>query len=200
MTRSRYVVTVTGTDDKSRYARALAYAIGPALPAGDGSVNAADLLTLGDALATTEARLQDAASQAFPHSATDTLPIWEDAYGLPSRTDLTTAERQARLAARVLAGRTRGNAKAMMRAVSLLVGTCALYETLLSDAATAGDARLVYEFALVIPAAMYSKFEAEVKQLVELAKPAHVYVGVGITRGFLTDDPNSLTDRDFLGV
>jgi len=198
-TRTRYVQAPTGDDAVAYYARLLAIACGPAIPAPDGSINAADLRAIGAALADVESTLDTAINNAFPLTVTTMLEQWERAFRLPQRTHLTTSERQQRLHARVLAARVRGTSQGIKLAIEALVGACELYETSVATAQSAGDPRKVYLIAVVLPSLeLYNKFVSDVRELIAIAKPAHVKVNVALTRGFKCDDTNSRVDRDVL--
>ena len=85
------------------FARQLARLIGPAYQPADGTAIAADLLAIGGALAAARASNLGLLNEAFPDTALQLLPEWEVAFGIPDGTGLSTATRQARVAAAVLA-------------------------------------------------------------------------------------------------
>lgn len=186
-------------DDALYFARLLARAKGTAMPAGDGSLNHADNLAFGAALADAVDGLDAMLNQVFPDSATFMLPELEQLYGLPVGTAMTTAQRQARLVARVRASAA-GTPQSIVAALTP-VTTAWGVPTIVENAWSAVTAapRNVFLFAVVLPGFLSTTPPPEVVAVVEQMKPAHTDYNVTNQVGFLTDDPDSLTDLTLLG-
>lgn len=98
--------TIGGTPELTAYfARALLALVGPAWQAPPRSVNEADFLTLGEALARVFETVERAVAQSHPGTATDLLAELEAEYGLEGGALLDTPTRQRRL---LVAFRARG--------------------------------------------------------------------------------------------
>lgn len=197
------------------FARGLALLVGPAVQAPPGSCAEADYLAKGDLLAALSATTNAAQAQAFAPQATQLLADWEAVYGLPSDGALTTAQRQARLAAAVLAGRS-GSAQAIAAMARVYDATAAVYENTpasvshaptvgADDGLLPGTSRAVFQFAIRVAAATFADplASAAIAALGARMKPAHTGFVLctndpGV--GFLCDDAGSLTDRDVLGL
>lgn len=90
--------TIADTHELTAYfARALLELVGPAWQAPQGSVNEADFLTLGEALARGVEVVERAVAQSHPGSATDLLAELEEEYGLEGGALLSVPLRQQRL-------------------------------------------------------------------------------------------------------
>lgn len=183
-------------------ARQIALALGTAYNHTDGTVNAADALADGDALAAVRAQVVLAMYQAFVNTATVLLDEHERDYGLPIRRDMTNADRQARLVAKVRAAR-RGSPRSVETALRAITGTATVLENLLTAVPIAPDGirRGQWHFGVLIPAAKWAdiNIRAQASAIIEQMKPAYTTFALGVTSPFLCDDPNSLTDRDLLG-
>lgn len=194
------------TDDGD-FARQLLAILGTAYSGPDGTNHAADALSLGAALADVRAVLGDALAEAFVGEATDLLTEHEFRYGLPVRTDLAPAARQTRLLAKVRA-LISGTPQDILTSVRTYDPTATLVETTSAQAGSEPDGgawgarRGVFVASLRIASAVYADPVAlpTILALVEAMKPAHTLINVCVTKPFLTDDPNSLTDRDVLGA
>lgn len=173
--------------------------MGPSYAAPDGSANAADFLTLGIMLAMQRAFGIANLGEAFPDSPTTLLDEWEAMLGLPSGVGLLTDDaRRTRLLAQ---WRTRfaGTPQAIEQAIAPVNGGSlpSILERVAADCTAAPEK--VFGFVVKIqdatrtdPAAM-----AIVNHVLDVMKPAHTNYWVTSTQagGFLTDDPNSLTDN-----
>lgn len=187
-------------------ARRLAQLLGPVVQPAEGTAIACELYALGQALADALGTSQRALDQAFADAATVMLPELERSVGLPVRPDLTDAERQARLVAKVRQARGAQPARISRAARALtggLAATAVVFESsVASIQSVGGPADRVYLWALVIPASIYTQPQllAAITALLEAMKPAHTKFNVGTRFGFRTDDPDSLTDRDVLSA
>lgn len=186
-------------DDALYFARLLARAKGTAMPAGDGALNHADNIAFGAALADAVDGLDAMLNQVFPDSATFMLPELEQLYGLPVGTAMTTAQRQARLVARVRAS-SAGTPQSIIAALTPVTtawGVPTIVENAWDDVTAAP--RNVFLFAIVLPGYIATTPPPEVVAVVEQMKPAHTDYNVTNQVGFLTDDPESITDLTLLG-
>jgi len=161
-------------------ARRLLTLKGPALQAPDGSLNAADALSLGASLEDARQVLAGARAQAFVCDATYMLDELEVLYGLPVDQTSTAASRQARLLAFVRATIS-GVPASIESAVAVLTGTCSVVEYTAAEvyavdpSPTAATRRNVFRFLVVVPAAFITNTskQALVRSIVDRMKPAH---------------------------
>ena len=184
-------------------ARQLLRLLGPAYPAPDASLNAADALNLGrgisDARDTTAASLDE----AFPDTALYLLSEWETMLGLPvSAGRLSTAARRAALLAR---WRTRfsGSPDAIISALTPLnSGNAPTMRETVGIESTANPPRV---FVFTIRTGFdpnNAPAIAPLASVVDVMKPAHtkaVFTSKQMD-GFLCDDAASLTDNTVLGA
>jgi uncharacterized protein YmfQ (DUF2313 family) len=193
--------------DAGEFARQLLTIIGPAYSGADGTNVAADFLALGGSLAVTRAVIARALAQAFVGEASDILTELEVEYGLPVRTDMTTAQRQSRLLAKVRAARG-SQPQRMLLSLTAIAPEATIAENTPStvphelDTSTyAGAARGVYNFGVLVNATTFADPTAlpALKAVVEQMKPAHTRGSIGTRRHFRCTDPLSLTNRDLLG-
>lgn len=184
------------------FARQIAFGLGTAYNHSDGTVNSADALAEGDALSASRAQVVTALDQAFVSSATVLLDEWEERYGLPIRHDMTNAERQARLLAKVRAGR-RGSPQGIRLALQPIAGSTTVLENQLTAVPIAPDGirRGQWHFGVLVSASVFSNVQtmAQVRATLDQIKPAHTRYAVGVGVPFRVDDPGSLLDRDLLG-
>lgn len=196
----------TEASNAGEFARQLLEIIGPAYSGADGTNVGADFLALGGALDGAHKTLARALAQAFAGETTDLLADVEVEYGLPIRADLSTAQRQARLLAKLRAARG-AQPQRILAAVAAIDATANLVENTPStaphelDTSThAGAARGVYQFGVLVAIATFadpSKL-ATVRAVVEQMKGAHTRGSIGTRRAFRCTDPLSLTNRDLL--
>lgn len=181
-------------------ARQLLRLVGPAYPAPNESLNAADALALGGALAAALTTTEGSLDEAFPNTATYLLSEWEAMLGLPvSAGRLTTAERRAALLAR---WRTRfaGTPDAMVAALTPINGTPPPLRETVANESTENPPR-VFAFTFKVGAdpndpAAIAPFIATVGVM----KPAHTMAQFTNLRtdGFFCNDPLSLTNNTVL--
>lgn len=181
-------------------ARQLARLLGPAYQAGDTSRVAADLLALGAALADTRATTTGTLDDAFVDATTHLLDEWEARLGLAPGIALATADRQARLVAKVRAA-FGGQPDQIAAACDALggAGTTDVAENSVADVATT-DLRGVFQFAVRVDTttALNPQTVAVLQAIVDGMKPAHTRGSVTDALGFLCDDPYSLTNLTVL--
>ncbi len=179
-------------------ARRLLSAIGPAYQAPDGSHNASDALTLGDALADAYTDMLLCMNESFASSATALLSEIEELYGLTVRADLAAPTRRIRLLAKIRAGRA-GTPQNILRSVAPYDATATVHENVSSDPYL-GDPFGVYVWALTVLVAVYDDpvSLAALKAAIEQLKPAHTLGSLATRIAFRCDDPDSLTNRDVL--
>lgn len=182
-------------------ARQLLRLLGPAYPAPDDSLNAADALNLGRAIS--DARDTNAASlgEAFPDSALSLLSEWETMLGLPvSAGRLTTTQRRAALLAR---WRTRfsGSPDAIISALTPLnSGNAPTMRETVAIESTASPSRV---FVFTIRTGVDPNNAAAIAPFVDtvaVMKPAHAKAVFTSKQmgGFFCDDPASLTNNTVL--
>lgn len=195
----------SGDTDADRIARSLARLRGPEIQPADGTLVAEDLRVEGQALADARAAILRAVAEAHPRLATPEgiLADLEEEYGLPNSIALPTAERQARLAAKLLS-RGDGSLPALVRTVRAVVPTATLLALASEDVAHADPAAV---FALVILLATadfdHAALRAQIDALLADQLTGHAGWTVGRGNGldidaFRLDDPESLLDVDLL--
>lgn len=143
--------TIAGSPELSAYfARALLELLGPAWQAPPGSVNEADFLTLGAALASAVETVERAVAQSHPGTATPDgiLAELEDEYGLEDGTLLPLNVRQRRL---LTAFRSRSwpAPTAVLATVRALAAEAVLRATAWPEVAGT-DPSAVFRFALLM--------------------------------------------------
>lgn len=196
------------------FARGQALLVGPAVQAPPASVAEADYLAKGDLLARLSLTVNASQSEAFLTSTAQLVGDWEAVYGLPADSSLTLLQRQTRLVAKVRSLRG-GSPQALANMTRAYDATATIYENTpaavpqpptvgATDGVIAGGQRAVFQFALRISVASFNDptILATLTYLLAQMKPAHTAVAIATNDpavGFLTDDPNSLTDRDVLG-
>lgn len=189
----------TDAGDGGNFAREIGTNLGTAYQGPDDSAHAADLLTFGAALATMRARVRAAIDEMYPATATELLDEWETMLGLTVDRYLGVDARRARLLARWRALRG-GTPQAIARAVTaLLSGDEATVHEVAPSLVTETPER-VFRFAVRVPLAYHldAFTAAEMRSVVEAAKPAHTQAAITNRIGFRTDDPDSLTDLTLL--
>lgn len=161
-------------------ARRLLTLKGPALQAPDGSLNAADALSLGASLEDARQVLAGARAQAFVCDATYMLDELEALYALPVDPTSTTASRQARLLAFVRATIS-GVPASIESAVASVTGTCRVVEYTAAEvyavdpSPTAATRRNVFRFVVIVPSGFITNASKQrlVRSIVDRMKPAH---------------------------
>lgn len=159
----------------------------------------------GDGLSAAHQREIDLLNESDPRTTSELLPEWEAQYGLTDSTG-TDDERRARLQTRILSRygfstRPADYQRVMGPILDLDPADIQVIEVTAADAATAGNPRLVYTFFIYRDPALPGTPDLDFAQS-ELDRIAHSHTrGTVIeSTNFLTDDPESLTDRDILGV
>lgn len=188
----------SGTTDADRFARSLALLRGPEIQPGDGTLVAADLRALGQALADVRATRLRAVAQAHPGTATVLLGDLEREYGLPDGSRLPTDERQRRLVAkyRARASAARSN---VLRTLQALYGAAAIVGVWADSVAGTDPYATFRVIVLVDVAAWADDLSARLGALLDQQLGAHAGWVVTPHVGFLCDDPTgSQCDRDVL--
>lgn len=176
-------------------ARQLGRLVGPAVQAPDDSIAAQEYLALGGSLATARSGLLSAIAEATPQLATDLLAEWEDLLRLPAGDRLTTAERRARIVARL---RAQGGSPTRIESATsaLAQGVCevAEYSYLTMPA---GSERKTFRFVISVPTAFYGDDTnvAELDELLDLLAPAHTTWNTTASTAFRFDTAGSGFDR-----
>jgi hypothetical protein len=157
-------------------------------------------LANGDELARVDARAQDLIREADPRTADELLPDFERVLGLEGDGSLGT--RRARVVS-LLIRRQRFRPADFQQVLAPIFGIppedVVVVERTHAQAVALGDEREIFRF-FIHPATPGAYDLEAVQEMIDAMKPSHTN-GEGImTSDFLCDDPNSLTDRDLLGV
>ena len=202
--RPQPLPTAPSLDDTERlFARQFAMLLGPWYGAADGTRNAAEVEGIGESLAESSGTNESVGREAFVNLASALLPEWEALYKIPAPLT-TTAARRTSLLARTRAGFI-AHPRTIVEAIRGIAGTEATVLEPLWSEVTANPER-VHVIVVRVSADAYGSppdYTATYLQVVDVVdrmKPAHieaVYTGAQ-TDGFLTDDPDSLTDNTVL--
>ncbi len=162
------------------------------------------MLFLGaaDELERLDARAGDLLDEVDPSTAVELLPEYERELDLDAA--VTTAERQARVVARLVA-RQRFRPVDFQNALAPLLGQLpvdvVVIERTAAFAASIGDAREIFRFFIYRDPALAGVYYLDsAQELVDQIKPSHTVGHVIESIDFLCDDPYSLCDRDLLGA
>ena len=157
-----------------------------------------------DELARLHGRVSDLLAESVPTTLNELLPEAESELALPSTG--TTAERQARVIARLLA-RQRYRPVDCQNALATLLaqapGSVVVIERTHAQAITMGDLSGSEIFRFFIyrdPTLPGTYFLASAQTLVNQIKPSHTIGTVIESISLLCDDAHSLCDRDLLGA
>lgn len=159
-------------------------------------------LASGDELVRVEGRGRDLLRESDPRTADELLPDFERVLGLSS--DGTLAERRARVVA-LLVRRQRFRPVDFQQVLAPILGLdpedVEIIETSHADSVAMGDEREIFRFFVYRNPALPGSYDlATAQEMVDLMKPSHTLGRVGESTSFLCDDPQSLCDRDLLGV
>lgn len=163
------------------------------------------LLANGDELARVQQRQIDLLEESDPRTTSELLPEWEAQYQITD-TSGTEDERRARLLARVLSrydfsARPADYQRVLAPLLDLDPSQVEVIEVDAATAALAGRPRLVYKFYIYRDPTLPGTPDLETTQAeVNRLKHSHTSGVVIESKSFKTDDPNSLTDRDILGL
>lgn len=193
-------VTASVVSPAGYFGRLWLKALGTAYQAANGSVNAADALALGGALAAGAATTRAIRDEMFADTATQLLAEWEASYGLAVREDLTAAQRQARLVAQIRASRA-GTPAGILLAVRTLAPEAELVEWTAADVA-ATDPRGVFRFNVVVSAAHLADDDlaAQLRSVIEAMKPAHTGYALVESAVCRFDDATTPFDSSVFGA
>jgi hypothetical protein len=185
--------------ETGEFARRLARAMGTAVQPDDDSAAGADMLTWGEALATVQGTNRTSLDQAFADTATDLLSEKERLAGIPTGTNLTTAQRQQRLTAAARANFS-GSAQDILAMVLVYDSTAVLYETLAYDVFP--NQEMVFEYGIVITEPVWAdaRKRREIYALMRKMEIAGARGNLATGRGFYCDAYlGSRTDDTLLG-
>jgi hypothetical protein len=177
------------------FARLLAIAVGPAYNAGPGTKTGADFLALGDALAGAYNTNLASLAECFADTAVQMLPEWEAMLGLQVRPDLTTAQRQTRLVAKIRAAFS-GSPQDILTALRTVAPEVTITEILAADAISSGNPCNVFKFIVFISTLHINdaNISKQVIDILEQMKPAHTSYSIVSSRPFFLDiSPMDLT-------
>jgi uncharacterized protein YmfQ (DUF2313 family) len=160
------------------------------------------LWAAADEFARVDARAAAALLELDPRTAVETLDDWENIYSLPHTG--STAERQARLTSRVIAAGT-ARPEDFRQKLAPILGIAPdeveVVEISRAKAIEMADDRAIYNFYILRSPLLPGTFDLAAAQTeADRMRHAHTRVRVIRTRSFRCDDPNSLCDRDLLGV
>lgn len=157
-------------------------------------------LANGDELARVDARAFTLMTESDPRTADELLPDFErvlDLYGSG-----TEAERRAIVVA-LLIRRGRFRPADFQQVLAPIYGLdpadVVVVETTHAQAVAMGDEREIFRF-FIYPAVPGTYDLEAVQRMIDAMKPSHTLGVGGMTADFLCDDPDSLCDRDLLGV
>jgi hypothetical protein len=156
-------------------------AVGSGWQAPQGSLNAADALSLGASLDDARRELLACLDEAYASTVTEMLDEWETVYALPVVAGLSLAERRARLVAFVRAAFA-GTPQSIERAVAAYAGSASINEA-------PPNGVYVFLFAVVVPIAIVQQpaKAAQVRAIVDRMKPAHTNYTIANAIGFYCD-------------
>ena len=189
-------------------ARRLAFWMGPAVRAADGSVGAALYLSLGAALASTRAFTARSLTEVVGHLSVDEIGHWERALGMLSGEGAPLADRQAAVRAKWIAGRAGPSILAIRRALLALSPDVVVVEIAADDVADT-DPEGAFRIAILLPDAQEADAQLRARISVTLAPQAQAQLSWAIGRGdgggdgetldeFLCDRADSVCNRDLL--
>lgn len=190
----------TDTGAAGDLARLFLRLVGPARQAPDDSVNADDALALGSSFAKARRVQLEAALDAFPGVAVNTISEWERAFGIETDENLTAADRNTVLAAhaRTLLG---GNDVSIESAVAVLTGYCDVRAWAASEqyavhlSPTTATRRHVFRFAVYVPLTYVTtpRLASRVRVIVDKMRPSFqsysiVYGAAGVAPHLRVED------------
>ncbi len=196
MIQSLPTSSTTGRASTLAIARQMLRAVGSGWQAPQGSLNAADALSLGASLDDARRVLLACLDEAYADTVTEMLDEWETVYGLPVVAGLSTAERRARLVAYVRASFA-GSPQGIERALE------ALTQSAVSINEGPPNGVYVFLFAVVVSLGFVQVPEkaAQVRAIVDRMKPAHTNYSICNAIGFYCDGYlDSYCDTTALGV
>jgi hypothetical protein len=160
-------------------------------------------LAAGDELVRAGDRVVDLVLEMDPRTATETLPEWESMLDLASTG--TDSERQARIVAWLVGqlGFRPIDFQASLFGVLDLAdpSDVVVIETSRALAIAVGDDREIFRFFIYRdPLVAGTPDLVEAERIMNNQKPSHTSGHIIESIDFLTDDPESLTNRDLLGV
>lgn len=188
--------STTGRASTLAIARQMLRAVGAGWQAPQDSLNAADALALGASLDDARRELLTALDQAYASTVTEMLDEWEQVYGLPVVSGLSTAARQARLVAFV-----RANIAGTPQSIQLAVEALGATPCTVNEGPPNGS--FVFLFAVIVPTGTVQDAgkNAAVRAVVERMKPAHTNFTVANAADFYCDGYlDSFTDTTALGA
>jgi hypothetical protein len=160
------------------------------------------LLASGDELERVDIRARELLEESDPRTADELLPDFERVLGLASTG--TLAARRALVVARLLhRGRFRPQdfRDVLAPILGLDPSDVVVIERTAAEALAMGDQREIFRFFIWRNPALAGSYDLDAAQeMVDRMKPSHTLGHVILSTDFLCDDPESLCDRDVLGV
>ncbi len=166
------------------------------------SVISGTLTASADELERVDGRGEDLLLEADARTADELLPEFERVLGTSS--DGTLAARRARVVA-LLIRRQRYRPIDFQNVLAPLLGLAPedvlVIETSHAEALAMGDAREIFRFFIYRDPGLPGSYDLEAAQeMIDRMKPSHTQGHLVLSTSFLCDDPDSLCDRDVLGV
>jgi uncharacterized protein YmfQ (DUF2313 family) len=159
-------------------------------------------LGAGDELERVGGRAKDLIDESDPRTATELLPEFERELGLSS--DGTDAERRARIVSH-LVKRPRVRPADYQSTLASVLGLdpadVEVIEISAAEAASTGDSSEVYRFFIYRDPSLPGTYDvAEAQAIVDTISHSHTRGHVIESVAMICDDPESLCDRDIIGV
>lgn len=195
MTRRVPQALPSTTGDGADFGRMLARLLGPAWQAPDASVNAAQFLAEGDAIAALADTLARSLSQCLASEATVSLGEWERALYLPVDTLAETSDRSATVLGRVR-GTLSGSPVDLLSAIKTVLVTAELRERTTTDAVALGLPRIVFLMRIALGSSFAdTELTERIRAVILAAKPAHSSVDFGV---YLFDELITEVGEEFI--
>lgn len=172
---------------------------------GPESVNFKTMHALGEEMSRVDQRQIDLLEESDPRTTSELLPEWEAQYGLTDSSG-TDDERRARLQTRILSlfnfsARPVDYQNVLAPVLDLAPVDVRVIEITAAQAQAANNPRLVYQFYIYRDPGLAGTPQLQSAQdTVDRIKHSNTRGTVIESVNFLTDDPESLTDRDILGA
>ena len=155
-----------------------------------------------DELVRVHQRGLDLIEESDPRTCSETVSDWEVALGLTGTG--TLQERRDNIVSFLLSDagfRTQDFKDALAPVLGLQPAQVIVIETTRADAISSGDDRFIFQFFIKRDPSLPGTYNVDAAQhIVDQMAPSHTQGFVIVSDNFLTDDPDSLTDRDVLGA
>jgi uncharacterized protein YmfQ (DUF2313 family) len=151
-----------------------------------------------------QTRAFDLIRESNPATSEEMIEEWENSFDLPHATDLTLAQRQAKVVGRLIL-RQRVRPVDYQTALAPILGLdpeqLEVIEIFRADAIATDDDRAHYRFYVYRDPGLGGTYNLPAAQsLVDDVEHSYTQGKIIESKDFLADDPYSLCDRDLLGV